>query len=82
MPVPFNEIVWGEFEALSVTVTLPVIVPVCDGANATARMQLAPGIMLAPAEQVVFEELEVKPALVTMLVMLIVWPLMFETAIF
>ena len=39
-PVPLNEIVCGLFEALSVTVNVPLLAPVAEGVNVTEIVQL------------------------------------------
>ena len=42
MPVPVRLIVWGLSAALSLTVTVPVSVPVVLGSKTTLDVQLAP----------------------------------------
>jgi hypothetical protein len=41
-PTPLNWAVWGEFEALSVTVSVPVRVPVAVGVKVTEILQFPP----------------------------------------
>src|SRR2546430_16124985 len=47
VPVPVNETLCGLPDAESVTVTAPVRVPVCVGANFTMMLQLAPAFSVA-----------------------------------
>ena len=42
VPVPLNVAVCGEFEALSLTVSIPVLAPRAVGVNVTEILQLAP----------------------------------------
>jgi hypothetical protein len=49
-PVPEREIVAGEFVASLVTVTLPEMSPVPDGANVTFRVAICPGVKIRPDE--------------------------------
>jgi hypothetical protein len=79
VPVPPRVTVSGEFAAVDVSVTLPVIEPACDGENSMPKTQPAPGANIAPAEQVVPEVFTVKPLLATTVAILMVCPLTFET---
>lgn len=40
-PLPVNFAVWGEFEALSLTVSVPVRAPRTEGVNVTEMVQLS-----------------------------------------
>src|SRR5579859_4440508 len=57
-PAPDTEIVEGEFVALLATTTLPVTLPVAEGANVTFIVADCPGARMLPAETL----LELKPA--------------------
>jgi len=57
-PVPANEIVVGEFEALLAIVRLPVTLPVAAGANVTFAVIAWPAAMICPLET----PLALKPA--------------------
>jgi len=48
LPVPLSATVCGLPAALSVTVTLPVLVPVAVGSKVTLMVQLAPAVTLEP----------------------------------
>lgn len=41
-PVPVREAVWGEFEALSLTVRVPARLPDTEGVKVTEMVQFAP----------------------------------------
>jgi hypothetical protein len=56
-PVPVNEIVVGEFEALLAIVRLPLTLPVAAGANVTFTVIPWPAAMICPLET----PLSVKP---------------------
>lgn len=49
-PVPDRVTVAGELVALLVTVTLPVTLPVPDGANVTLSVAVCPGVRICPVE--------------------------------
>jgi hypothetical protein len=49
-PVPDKVIDAGEFEALLVTLTLPVMVPVAAGAKVTFKAAVCPGGKISPVE--------------------------------
>jgi hypothetical protein len=49
-PVPDREIVTGDEAALLVTVTLPVTLPVADGAKVTLSVAVCPGVKICPEE--------------------------------
>jgi hypothetical protein len=48
MPVPVRDSVWGEFAALSVTVTAPVRTPATVGVNTSCTVHAAPAASVAP----------------------------------
>jgi hypothetical protein len=48
VPVPFNDIVCGLLDALSVSVSVPVRAPVAVGVNFTLIVQLAPAATVLP----------------------------------
>lgn len=54
VPVPVREAVCGEFDASSVTLSLPGSEPMLVGVNVTAMVQLAPAVSVVP--QVVVAE--------------------------
>jgi hypothetical protein len=47
-PLPDKVIDAGEFEALLVTVTLPVTLPVAAGAKITFKVAAYPGVRMSP----------------------------------
>lgn len=63
LPVPVRLTVWGLFEAVSVNVTVPLIVPPAVGENVTPTVQLAPAPIPPPHVLLAMA----KPAVVTML---------------
>jgi hypothetical protein len=78
VPVPDSAIVWGLPAALSVIVTIPVLVPVALGVNVTGRRQLAPASselpqVLASAKSPVTAIPLIQSALVPVLLIVTDW---------
>ena len=70
-PVPDNEMLEGEFDALLLTVTRPVATPLAAGAKVAVSVVDCPGLRISPLEPLV---LNPAPATVTCEMVTLVFP--------